>query len=103
MRLEQFLDRTAALDQAKAKAMAMRVEQARKMGLRARVLSEEQKAKRADAERKQYAALNASLQAFRSESSLDFSRSMDDSALNRTIEDQQSFCAKLGQSVCASH
>jgi hypothetical protein len=40
MRLEQFLDRTAALDRAKAKAKAMRVEQARKMGLRARALSE---------------------------------------------------------------
>jgi hypothetical protein len=134
MRLEQFLDRTAALDRAKAKAKAMRVEQARKMGLRARALSEvtmrqppkasaiidwglpmllevltvsahfvplalsaqEHKTKRAGAERKQYAALHSSLQAFRSESSLGFSKPMDDSALNRTLEDQQSFCDKLG-------
>jgi hypothetical protein len=56
-RMDQFLDRTAALDRAKAKAMRMRVEQARRIGLQARSMNEAQKTRRAEAERKQYAEL----------------------------------------------
>ena len=98
-KMEQFLDRTAALDKAKAQAMAKRVEAARSMGLKARALNEESKIQRAESERKQFAESQAQLMSFRSQSELGFNKSIDESALNRSLEDQLSFCSKLSTPI----
>ena len=62
--------------------MRMRVEQARRIGLKARTMNEAQKIKRAETERKQYAELNETLRSFsvRSQSALGLSAS--DTSLN---------------------